>query len=466
MFRIDTLRVWFALRLQGSLRASPTMSLSLVMCLGACATPPQPSLDVFSSLQRQAAEREALSAGGRKAPPPAQRRNNTEVIIVPSGPLATNTAVQPKGGVFRPPATPPFGITSPETGTSSADLWFRLRRGFSMPDLNSVLVQTHEQWYAARPEHVQRTSERASRYLFHIVEEVQRRNMPAELALLPFVESAFNPQAVSPANASGIWQFMPATAQSFDLRRNMFRDDRRDVLASTRAALDYLGKLHSMFGHWHLALAAYNWGEGNVQKALDRNRSVGLPTDYQSLQLPQETRHYVPKLLAVRNIIARPDSFGLRLPALDNQPYFWKVPIDRDIDLALAVELSGIEREEFAQLNPQINKPIILAAGTRQLLLPYDNARRFETNLKAHAGPLATWTTWSVPHKMRLSDVARQVGCSETLLREVNSIPRSMLVNGGSTLLVPRSRQSQEDVSTHLADNAVMSLTPEPRSVD
>lgn len=445
------------------------MTLSLLMCLGACASPPQPttSLDVFSSLKQQAAEREALSAGTPRESASGRRRNSTEVVIISHGPQlpanAAITAPAPKSGVARPASQ--LGIFAPETGASTTDLWFRLRRGFYMPDLKSVLVQSHEQWYASRPEYIQRTTERGSRYLFHIIEEVQRRNMPAELALLPIVESAFNPQALSSANASGIWQFMPATAQSFDLRQNMFRDDRRDVLASTRAALDYLSKLHSMFGHWHLALAAYNWGEGNVQKAIDRNRSAGLPTDYQSLQLPQETRNYVPKLLAVKNIIARPESFGLRLPAIDNQPYFWSVPIDRDIDLALAVELSGIEREEFMQLNPQINKPVILAAGTRQLLLPYDNARRFESNIKAHPGPLASWTTWSVPHKMRVSEVARQLGFSESVLREVNAIPRSMLINAGSTLLVPRSQQGQ-DVSTHLADNAVVSLAPDPRGLD
>ena len=183
-------------------------------------------------------------------------------------------------------------------------------------------MRDREQWYATRPDYVQRMTERGSRYLFHIVEEVERRGLPTELALLPFIESAFNPQAMSSAKASGMWQFIPSTGKHFELTQNIFRDDRRDVLASTRAALDYLEKLHGMFGDWHLALAAYNWGEGSVQRAIARNEREGLPTDYLSLRMPLETQHYVPKLQAVKNIIARPQQFGLALPPLENHPYF------------------------------------------------------------------------------------------------------------------------------------------------
>ena len=345
--------------------------------------------------------------------------------------------------------------------TAQVDLWERVRQGFTMPDLDNDLVRDREQWYAARPDYVQRMTERGGRYLFHIVEELERRGMPTELALLPFIESAFNPQAMSSARASGMWQFIPSTGKDFDLKQNIFRDDRRDVLASTRAALDYLQRLYAKFGDWHLALAAYNWGEGSVQRAIERNQKLGLPTDYASLKMPAETRYYVPKLQAVKNIIARPADFGLTLPPLKNHPYFLSVPIERDMDVAVAVKLAGIPLEEFQTLNPQMNKPVILAAGTPQVLLPYDNANQFVRELPLHRGPLATWTAWVAPRTLRPADAAKQVGMSEARLREVNRIPPRMLVKVGSTLLVPRSERRQADVSSEIADNAMMALAPD-----
>ncbi|MDE2401735.1 MAG: transglycosylase SLT domain-containing protein [Burkholderiales bacterium] len=344
---------------------------------------------------------------------------------------------------------------------ATQDLWGRVRRGFGLPDLDSPLVADHERWYATRPDYVKRMTERSSRYLFHVVEEIERRHMPTELALLPFIESAFNPQANSSARASGIWQFMPATGKDFELRQNIFRDDRRDVLASTRAALDYLQRLNKQFGDWHLALAAYNWGEGNVQKAINRNLKAGLPTDYLSLNMPPETRNYVPKLHAVRNIVLHPDTFGLSLPPIENHPYFVSVPIQRDMDVPLAARLAGLPIEDFKALNPSMNKPVILAAGTPQVLLPYDNASQFVHNLSQHKGLLATWTAWVVPRTMRSADAARQSGMSEASLREINRIPPKMLVKAGSTLLVPRSQHREQDVSESVADNAMMALAPD-----
>jgi len=285
--------------------------------------------------------------------------------------------------------------------------------------------------------------------------------MPTELALLPFIESAYNPQAMSTAKASGMWQFVPATGKDYALKQNVFRDDRRDVLESTRAALDYLQRLYSMFGDWHLALAAYNWGEGSVQRAIARNQRQGKPTDYSSLKMPNETAYYVPKLQAVKNIIARPADFGLSLPTLANHPYFLSVPIERDMDVAIAVKLAGIPLDEFQSLNPQMNKPVILAAGTPRVLLPYDNANRFVRELPQHRGRLATWTAWTAPKTLRPGDVAKQVGMDEATLREVNRIPPRMLVKAGSTLLVPRSEHRQADVSSEIADNAMMALSPD-----
>jgi membrane-bound lytic murein transglycosylase D len=341
------------------------------------------------------------------------------------------------------------------------DLWARTRQGFAMPDLDSDLVRKWEQYYTAKPEYLQRMFERGGRYLFQIVDDLNRRNMPTDLALLPFIESAFNPQAMSTAKASGMWQFIPGTGRDFDLKQNIFRDDRRDVLASTRAALDYLNNLHGMFNDWHLALAAYNWGQGSVQKAINRNKASGQPTDYEHLNMPLETRNYVPKLQAIKNIVARPQAFGINLPPLQNHPYYLAVPIQRDIDVDMAVKLSGISLEEFKQLNPQMNRPVILAAGTPQVLLPYDSANRFVRALSQHKGMLASWTAWVATKSVRPSEVAKQFGMYESQLREVNRIPPRMLVKAGSTLLVLRTAQRAADVPEQIADNATLALTPD-----
>ena len=342
------------------------------------------------------------------------------------------------------------------------DIWERIRRGFAMPDLDNNLVRNREQWYASRPDYMLRMTERSRPYLFFIVEELERRKMPTELALLPFIESAFNPQAVSSAKAAGMWQFMPATGKYFDLKQNLFRDERRDVLESTRAALDYLQKLYTMFGDWHLALAAYNWGEGSVGRALARNKAQGLPLTYSDLRMPDETRFYVPKLQAVKNIVAQPEAFNTQLPLIQNHPYFKSVAIERDIDVAIAAKLANVSLEDFKALNPAMNRPVILAAGTPQILLPWDNATVFENNLKARPDRrLSSWTAWQAPRTMGAEEVAKQVGMSAEQLRSVNGIPARMLVKAGSTLLVQRQGKLDNDVTEHLADNGHLLLAPE-----
>jgi len=347
------------------------------------------------------------------------------------------------------------------TLAAPSDLWDRIRRGLSMPDLDTDLVRSREQWYASRPDYIQRMTERSSRYLFHIVEEIERRNMPMELALLPFIESAFNPQAVSSARAAGIWQFMPATGESFDLKQNVFRDDRRDVLASTRAALDYLQQLYNRFGDWHLALAAYNWGQGNVNRAITHNKRKGLPTAYTDLNMPLETRMYIPKLQAVKNIIARPEAFGTQLPLIGNHPFFDTVVLDRDMDVSVIARLSGISEQDFRALNPSLKHPVVMAAGTPNILLPWDSAAVFQSELQNHSGPLATWTAWVVPTTMTAEQAAERVGMDAHELRSINNIPPRMLVRAGSSLIVPRTSQRNSDVTTHMADNGHLSLQPE-----
>ncbi len=369
--------------------------------------------------------------------------------IIPEGPLQPITAAEAASmAVAR--------LTAP------ADLWERIRRGFSMPDLQSPLVQDREQWYATRPDYMFRMTERSNKYLFHIVEELERRDMPTELALLPFIESAFNPQAVSSAKAAGMWQFMPSTGKHYDLKQNAFRDDRRDVLASTRAALDYLQKLYGMFGDWQLALAAYNWGEGSVGRAIAKNKRKGLGAAYTDLVMPMETRFYVPKLQAVKNIVARPQAFNAALPDIGNHPYFQTVDIRRDIDVALAAKLAEVSVEDFKALNPSASRPVILAAGTPQILLPWDNAAVFERNLQGYGGGrLASWTVWIVPMAMQPRQAAQRIGMPETDLRAVNNIPPRVTIKAGSTLLVPRADSVQADVTEHVAENGQLALSRE-----
>ena len=391
--------------------------------------------------------------------------------------VAPNTAVAPTGAsteaVQSTAAAPaPSGLRPLSSGqphqspvahlSLPRDLWERIRRGFAMPDLQTELVEDRVQWYAARPDYIARMTERSSKYLYYIVEELERRQMPTELALLPFIESAFNPQAVSSAKATGMWQFMPRTGKDFDLKQNVFRDDRRDVLASTRAALDYLQKLYGMFGDWHLALAAYNWGEGNVGKAIARNQRAGLGGAYTDLSMPMETRFYVPKLQAIKNLVAQPGNYNLSLPNIPNHPYFQSVPLPRDMDVAVAAKLANISLEDFKSLNPSANRPVLLAAGTPQILLPWDNAETFQQNYEAFAGgQLATWTAWVAPSTLKVADAARRAGISEDELRRVNNIPPRMLIKAGSALLVPRSARMDEDVNPELADNGRLDLAPE-----
>ena len=379
---------------------------------------------------------------------------------------ATVTAIPPTATtspqVLAPLKAPIVKAKIDDVTEPPADIWVRIRQGFAMPDLENDLVKDREVWYAARPDYMVRMTERSRRYLFHIVEELERRNMPTELALLPFIESAFNPEAVSSAKAAGMWQFMPATGKYFDLKQNVFRDERRDVVESTRAALDYLQKLHGMFGDWHLALAAYNWGEGSVGRALAKNKAAGLGLSYSELRMPNETRYYVPKLQAVKNIIAQPQNFNVRLPLIQNHPYFKSVSITRDIDVKLAANFSGVSMEDFKALNPSMSRPVILAAGTPEILLPWDNADRFQRRLEEHAQKqLATWTAWSVPKTMKVSEVSKLVKMTEAELRSVNQIPSGMQVKQGSTLLVARQGALDADVTEHLADNAKISFAPE-----
>ncbi len=350
----------------------------------------------------------------------------------------------------------------------SNDLWIQIRQGFQLPELDSPLVEQQTQWLVKRPDYVNRSMARSSRYLFYIVEEVNRRNMPTEIALLPFVESAFNPEAKSTAKAMGIWQFMPKTGQDFKLTQNVFRDERRDVLQSTNAALDYLQRLYKQFGDWQLALAAYNWGEGNVAKAIKRNQAQRKPTDYQSLTMPKETREYVPKLMAYKNIVQNPAAYNIVLPELENHPYFVAIDVTRDIDVDVAAQLAEMSLEDFRNLNPAFNKPVILAATDQQMLLPFARAELFQMNLASYNKPLSSWTALKITKSETPEQLASRMALNPETIRDVNNIPRGMRIRAGSTVLIPKPPGKQSDIPEYLAEHGQLKLDkavpPKPKT--
>jgi membrane-bound lytic murein transglycosylase D len=344
---------------------------------------------------------------------------------------------------------------------SEEDLWERIRQGFAMPNLDTPLASRRTRWYAARPEYMDRMVKRSSKYLYYIVEALEKRNMPTELALLPFVESAFNPNAVSHAKAAGMWQFIPSTGRLYDLDQNAFHDDRHNVLASTDAALDYLQKLYAMFGDWHLALAAYNWGEGRVTRAIRRNKRAGKPTSYVNLRMPKETRNYVPKLQAIKNIVVKPQTYHIDLPFIPNRPYFEIVSIKQDIDIEKVIQLAEIPMEDFLALNPSFKRPVIFAETNPQILLPKEQAQIFKTNLANDQRPLATWMAWRAPKTMSTKQVATKVGIDEAKLRKINDIPPRMLIKRGSVLTVPRPKAHSTNVAASIIDNSRIRLQRE-----
>ena len=349
------------------------------------------------------------------------------------GPVPATAASAPKAPL------PPAFESLDDVAMPDPDLWHRIRMGFALEPMDSPLVVEHEAWYASRPEYIRRFVDRGSLYLHHIVERVEARGMPMEIALLPVIESAFTPKAQSRAKASGLWQFIPSTGKNFGLTQDWWRDNRNDVVAATDAALNYLQRLHDMFDSWELALAAYNCGEGCVSRAIAANQRRGLPTDYVSLKLPAETRNYVPKLLAVKNIVLSPATYGVELDSVPDQPYFTVVPAPTKIDVRVAAKLAGMSVDEFVALNPAHNKPVAVApAGT--LIVPLDKADTFKSNLEAYDKPLVTWTTYGARKGESLDAIAKRHGVSGAQLRAANDsakLDKRGRLKGAQQVLVP-----------------------------
>jgi membrane-bound lytic murein transglycosylase D len=316
------------------------------------------------------------------------------------------------------------------------DIWDRIRRGFGMPDISSDRVVEQQFFYLNRPAYLDRTLNRGARYLYYIVGELERRGLPTELALLPMVESSYNPVAYSRAHASGLWQFIPSTGRNYNLTQNRWIDERRDVIASTNAALDYLENIYEMHGDWQLALASYNWGENAVARALERNRDAGLPTEYSALNMPTETRNYLPKLQAIKNIIARPELFHIELPYIANEQILSTVAAPIGIDLATAARYAELPLEEFLAFNPGYNRPAITTSG-QTLVVPSDRAPRFAARLDEFSRSGKGWRSHTLARGEKINDIASRHGLTVGQLLQINGLHARSRLSPGYSLLVP-----------------------------
>lgn len=388
---------------------------------------------------------------------------------------AAQPAAQPidpprRAAAPRPNAAAPAGApaAAPRTATAKAasiaprDVWQRVRSGLRMAPLDSALVGDWENYYASRPDYFARMIENSSHFLYHIVGEVEKRSMPLEIALLPMIESAYNPVAYSSAHASGIWQFIPSTGKNYGLKQNWWYDGRRDVIAATGAALDYLQALYGMFNDWELALASYNWGEGAVQRAIDRNQAKGLPADYRSLEnMPAETRNYLPKLTAVKNIIAHPERYGITLAPVANEPYFEVVTVTRHIDVKLAAQFADMSLEEFKFLNPAHNKPVINANSAETIVLPKHKLAGFMAAMSQHQDkPLVSRKTHTVQAGELPHTIAEKYGISVAELNELNGVGPRRRITTGQTLIVP----NLTDLQPALEDIPIAAAQAAPRA--
>lgn len=331
----------------------------------------------------------------------------------------------------------------------SDDLWERIRASFRLDhEVNRPRVAAEVEMYTRHPNYLARVGERAEPYLHYIVESIEQRGAPLELALLPVVESAFQPNAYSPGRAAGLWQFIPDTGRRFGLEQNWWYDGRRDVYASTQAALDYLELLRDQFdGDWLLALAAYNSGSGTVSRAIEKNRRAGRPTDFWSLDLPRETRSYVPRLLAISAIVSDPGAYGVDLVPITNEPYLARVDLDSQIDLGLAADLAGISLDDLYRYNPGFNRWATAPQGPHYLMLPVEKLDLFNEKLaRVPADERMRWNRYLVTRGDTLGTIARTHGTSVAVLMDSNKL-KSTRIRVGQELLIPVGNEANVRVA-------------------
>lgn len=322
------------------------------------------------------------------------------------------------------------------------NIWDRLRSGYQLTQIDHPRVESYVNSYLRHPDFLPRVSSRSEPFLFYIIEQVEKRNMPLELALLPIVESAFDPFAYSHGRASGLWQFIPGTGKQYGLKQNWWYDGRRDAIAATDAALDYLEDLHQRLDEdWLLALAAYNSGEGNVRKAIRRNTKQGKATDFWSLKLPKETQAYVPQLLAVSKIILNPEHYGLNLTEIANKPYFGEVDIGSQIDLAQAASLADMDINQLYTLNAGFNRWATDPKGPHRLFIPVEKIDSFREQLESSGTDRVSWERYKVQSGDSLISIAKHFHTSVDLLKENNKI-KGNTIRIGQMMLIPKASQS------------------------
>src|SRR5271166_1928322 len=366
-----------------------------------------------------------------------------EPIVVPAAPAAPVASAPSDAAAAAAGATP--SLTMPRewqhhNGEDYDDLFDRLRAGFALDEVQEPAIDQQLAWFEHNPDYLERVFQRGQRYLYHVVTETEARGMPLEFALLPVVESAYEPFAYSVSRAAGMWQFIPGTGTRFGLKQNWWYDGRRDVIESTRAALDYLQALHDQFdGDWLLAIAAYNVGENSVQRELEYNRAHGKPADFWHLKLPAETRAYVPKLLALKRLMAEPERYGLEFAPMPNEPYFAVIDTGSQIDLKIAASLAVTSYDEVAALNPGYNRWATDPDGPHRLLVPIDNADGFESALKAlPSDDRVRYLAHEVGRRETLQTIASEYNTSVVILTKVNNLKDKKL-NPGQTLQIPQA---------------------------
>ncbi len=353
-------------------------------------------------------------------------------------------------------AAPPSQVQNYQPSKAEINLWQRIYSRYEIKNENNSRSKKYEDWYSARPEYVERMMDRSQKYLFYVVGEVEKRGMPSEIALLPMIESAYNPIANSKSKAVGIWQFIPSTGRLYGLKQDWWHDKRRNVVEATNAALDYLQKLHTLFGSWDLALAAYNAGEGTVGRAIAKNRAKGLPTDYAHLKLPRETKDYVPKLQAIKNIVSNPYKYGLYIDSIPNKPYFTSVEAPAVIDADLAANLAEISYDEFLLLNAEHRRPLIRTNDkTQRLILPINVADTFVKNLSQNEKPLVSWNIYQPKHNEKIKAIANKFDMQESDLIKTNDLNPQKTIKTSTMMLVAKKEGAESNTNQDIYESKI-----------